>query len=149
MTAKELKKLKRSELLEILLARTEEVEKLKKELDEANKKLEDRKIQIENAGSIAEAALKINGIFEAAEQAAKDYLLSIGKEDDVKEKTKKPKNEKAKKAEEPKPEEKVEAPKPKRGRPKKQAEPKPEEVVEAPKPKRGRPKKIASEEASS
>ena len=127
MTAKELKKLKRSELLEILLARTEEVEKLKKELDEANKKLEDRKIQIENAGSIAEAALKINGIFEAAEQAAKDYLQSIGKEDSNEEKTQKPKREKPKK---------VEAPKP-------------EEAVEAPKPKRGRPKKIVNEEASS
>lgn len=77
MTAKELKKLKRSELLEILLARTAEVERLQKELDEANKKLEDRAILLDNVGSIAEASLKLNGVFEAAEAAAEQYLKNI------------------------------------------------------------------------
>lgn len=77
MTAKELKKLKRSELLEMLLARTEEVERLRAELDEAQKKLDDRAITLENSGSIAEAALKLNGVFEAAEEAAKQYLENI------------------------------------------------------------------------
>lgn len=77
MTAKELKKLKRSELLEMLLARTEEVERLRAELDEAQKKLDDRAIVLENSGSIAEAALKLNGVFEAAEKAAKQYLENI------------------------------------------------------------------------
>lgn len=77
MTPKELKKLKRSELLEILLARTAEVERLKAELEEANKKLEDRAILLENAGSIAEASLKLNGVFEAAEAAAEQYLKNI------------------------------------------------------------------------
>ncbi len=77
MTAKELKKLKRSDLLEILLARTAEVERLKAELEEANKKLEDRAILLENVGSIAEASLKLNGVFEAAEAAAEQYLKNI------------------------------------------------------------------------
>ncbi len=77
MTTKELKKLKRSELLEMLLARTEEVERLRAELDEAQKKLDDRAILLENTGSIAEAALKLNGVFEAAEEAAKQYLENI------------------------------------------------------------------------
>ena len=77
MTAKELKKLKRSELLEMLLARTEEVERLRAELDEAQKQLDDRAITLENSGSIAEAALKLNGVFEAAEEAAKQYLENI------------------------------------------------------------------------
>ena len=77
MTAKELKKLKRSELLEMLLARTEEVERLRAELDEAQKKLDDRAIVLENSGSMAEAALKLNGVFEAAEEAAKQYLENI------------------------------------------------------------------------
>lgn len=77
MTAKELKKLKRSELLEMLLARTEEVERLRAELDEAQKQLNDRAIVLENSGSIAEAALKLNGVFEAAEEAAKQYLENI------------------------------------------------------------------------
>lgn len=77
MTAKELKKLKRSELLEMLLARTEEVEQLKTALDEANAKLADRAIVLEEVGSIAEASLRLNGVFEAAEEAARQYLENI------------------------------------------------------------------------
>ena len=33
---------------------------------------------IENSGSIAEAALKLSGIFEAAQAAADQYLENIG-----------------------------------------------------------------------
>ena len=77
MTAKELKKLRRSELLEMLLARTEEVERLQAELAEANRKLDDRTILIETSGSIAEASLKLNGVFEAAQAAAEQYLKNI------------------------------------------------------------------------
>lgn len=77
MTAKELKKLRRSELLEMLLARTEEVERLQAELAEANRKLDDRAILIETSGSIAEASLKLNGVFEAAQAAAEQYLKNI------------------------------------------------------------------------
>jgi hypothetical protein len=40
--------------------------------------LAERKIVIEKSGSIAEAALKLNGIFEAAQRAADQYLYSIG-----------------------------------------------------------------------
>ncbi len=77
MTAKELKKLKRSELLEMLLARTEEVERLRAELDEANEKLADRAIRLENVGSIAEAALKLNDVFAAADAAVEQYLKNV------------------------------------------------------------------------
>ena len=77
MTDKELRKLKRSELLEMLLIQTEENEALQKEVAELKAQLNDRRIVLENAGSIAEAALKLNGIFEAAENAAKQYLLSL------------------------------------------------------------------------
>ena len=77
MTAKELKKLKRSELLEMLLARTEEVERLRAELDEANEKLADRAICLENVGSIAEAALKLNDVFAAADAAVEQYLKNV------------------------------------------------------------------------
>jgi hypothetical protein len=37
----------------------------------------DNKIDIEESGSIAEAALKINGVFEAAQAAADQYLDNI------------------------------------------------------------------------
>lgn len=78
MTDKELQRLRRSELLEILLAQQKQIDSLKKELADANEQLAERKIVIEKSGSIAEAALKLNGIFEAAQRAADQYLYSIG-----------------------------------------------------------------------
>lgn len=77
MTDKELQKLSRSELLEMLIAQTEENDRLKRQLNEAEARLKDRQIAIENSGSIAEAALSLNGVFEATEKAAKQYLENI------------------------------------------------------------------------
>lgn len=77
MTEKELRKLKRVELLELLVEQTTEMEELKAQLEEAQKALEDRKILLEKAGSIAEAALALNRVFEAADRAARDYVASV------------------------------------------------------------------------
>ena len=55
MTDKELKRLSRGELLEMLIAQASENEKLKQELEDAQAALQDRSIAIDNAGSIAEA----------------------------------------------------------------------------------------------
>lgn len=85
MTDKELKKLNRAQLLEMLLAETEENERLRKELKETKDKLEDKKIKIQESGSLAEAALKLNEVFEAADAAAKQYLENIKNSTDEKE----------------------------------------------------------------
>lgn len=77
MTDKELRKLNRAELLEILIEQIKENRILSKQLDEANRKLAERTINIENSGSIAEAALKLNGVFEAAEMAVQQYIESV------------------------------------------------------------------------
>lgn len=77
MTDQELKKLSRVELLELLLAESKENDRLRAQLKEANKKLKSREILIKDSGSIAEAALKLNGVFEAAERAAEQYLENI------------------------------------------------------------------------
>ena len=77
MTEKELKRLSRAELLELLLEQVEENEALRAEIANLKGQLEDRAIKIENAGSIAEAALRLNGVFEAAEAAAKQYVDSL------------------------------------------------------------------------
>lgn len=77
MTEKEFKKLNRKQLLELLLRQTERVEALEQELNETKQKLEDRKIMEMEAGSIAEAALRLSGIFEAAEAAAAQYVDNI------------------------------------------------------------------------
>lgn len=77
MTDKELRKLSRVELLEMLLEQSKEVARLKKELNKANEQLKSREILIDEAGSIAEAALQVNGIFDVAQEAADQYLDNI------------------------------------------------------------------------
>lgn len=73
-----LRKLSRQELMEMLIESEKRVRQLEEELAEAKEQLEDRRIQIENSGSIAEAALKLNGIFEVAQAAANQYLENLG-----------------------------------------------------------------------
>ena len=77
MTEKELRRLSRMDLLEMLLEQSKEVERLQKELETVKKQLEDRRIMEQDAGSIAEAALRLNKVFEAAQQAADQYLENI------------------------------------------------------------------------
>lgn len=77
MEKNELSKLKRVDLLEVLLSLSKENEELRKQLAEAENKLADREIKIAKAGSMAEAALLLNGVFEAAEAAAAQYLENL------------------------------------------------------------------------
>lgn len=79
MTEKEVKKLNRKQLLQLLLKQTEKVASLEEELKEMQKKLQDRRIMETKAGSIAEAALKLNGVFKAAQAAADQYLENVEK----------------------------------------------------------------------
>lgn len=77
MTEKELKKLSRADLLELLLQERRENEQLHTEINRLKEKLADRTIKIQNAGSIAVASLQLSGIFNAAQEAADRYLESI------------------------------------------------------------------------
>ncbi len=77
MINKDLRKLNRKQLLELLLKQTERADNLELLLAEAEKKLEEKIIAQSEAGSIAEAALKLNGIFEAADAAAAQYLENV------------------------------------------------------------------------
>lgn len=79
MTELNLKKLTRKQLLELLLKQTERADRLEKQLADANRRLQDRALMEEEAGSIAAASLKLNGVFEAAEAAAAQYLENIEK----------------------------------------------------------------------
>ena len=74
MTEKELLKLNKSEMLEIMLAQSREIDSLREQLAEAEARLEDRRITIEKAGSLAEASLKLTKVFEEAQKAADLYL---------------------------------------------------------------------------
>lgn len=77
MTDKELKKLRRVELLELLLDQAIEMERLQKQLEQAQEVLACRQLQMKEAGSMADAALRLNDIFSSADRAAQDYLDSI------------------------------------------------------------------------
>lgn len=74
---KELGKMKRIELLELLLDVTKENEKLRIKNRKLAKRLASRAVVAKKAGSIAEASLKLSGIFKAAQNAADGYLVSL------------------------------------------------------------------------
>ena len=94
MTVRELKKLDKSELLEILIDLSDENEALRRKNAELRKALEEAEnqppvakepiqepprpvMQTQEIGSIAEAAMRVNGVFEAAQAAADQYLTAI------------------------------------------------------------------------
>ena len=77
MTEKELKKLSRTDLLEMLIDQSSELQALRERCAAAEEALNKRNMDLNQAGSIAEAALRINGVFEAAQAAAEDYLENI------------------------------------------------------------------------
>jgi hypothetical protein len=77
MTDKDLRRLSRGELLEMLIAQAAENDQLKNRLEQAEAQLRNRRIAIDKAGSLAEAALSLNGVFQAAEAAAQQYLENI------------------------------------------------------------------------
>lgn len=77
LKAKDLKSLSRGDILELLLAQTERVEELEAERTQLKKQLETKDILIGKAGTLAEAALSINQVFQAADRAAAQYLGNI------------------------------------------------------------------------
>lgn len=70
MTEKELRKLNRYQLLELLMMQTEENRQLQQEVE----RLRQQQMKLEEMGSVAEASLLLNGVFEAAQKAADDYV---------------------------------------------------------------------------
>ena len=79
MTEKDLKKLSRSDLLELLVQEVRENESLRRELSLLRAKLDSQEIAISTCGSIAEASLKLSGIFADAQAAADLYLRNLAR----------------------------------------------------------------------
>lgn len=80
MNEKDFRKFKRVELYEIMLAQAEEIDDLRAQLAAAKKELENKRIDIQQSGSIAEASLKLTKVFEEAQKAADLYLSNIKRE---------------------------------------------------------------------
>lgn len=74
---KELKRLGRRELLEILVRQQQENEALTARVTSLEQQLQERRIAIVNAGSLAEAALTLNGVFADADKAAAQYVENM------------------------------------------------------------------------
>ena len=77
MAEKDLKRLSRGELVEIIYQLKTKEEQLLAENAELKRKLEEREIKIENVGSLAEAALVLSDIFSAAEESVAMYVDEI------------------------------------------------------------------------
>lgn len=79
MDEKQLRRLRRIDLMELLLSQAQEIESLQERVIELEEKLKNREILMVEAGSIAEAALKLNKVFESAQAAADQYLENVGR----------------------------------------------------------------------
>lgn len=79
MTEKELKKLNRYQLLELLITQTERADQLEKKVEELERKLEERHLEMAQLGTVAEAAVYLSGVFEAAQKAADLYVEAARK----------------------------------------------------------------------
>ena len=74
MTEKDLRKLNRYQLLELLIVQTERADRLQLRLDEAQVLLQRQEQELSSLGSIAGASLHLGGVFQAAQDAADMYI---------------------------------------------------------------------------
>lgn len=77
MTDKEFKRLGRAQLLDIIYQLQLQVEELTQKNQQLENALKDKRLRIDNAGSLAAAALEINDFFNNAQDAAEQYLGEI------------------------------------------------------------------------
>ena len=77
MTDKEFKQLSRAQLIDIIYQLQLRIDELTEQNNSLEEALKDKRLRIDNAGNIAEAALEINECFRSAQNAAEQYLNEI------------------------------------------------------------------------
>ena len=77
ITDRELRRLSRKDLVEIIYQYQEREQELMSENKKLQEALEDRRLHAKEIGSIAEASLVVNGVFEAAQAAADQYMENV------------------------------------------------------------------------
>jgi cell division septum initiation protein DivIVA len=77
VTDKEFKRLSRSQLIEIIYQLQLQMDKLTEQNQELERQLADKRLRLQSAGNIADAALEINDCFRSAQNAAEQYLNEI------------------------------------------------------------------------
>lgn len=77
MISKELKKLNRRELVDVIYQLKKNEEQMQGQITSLEAELQDRRLHLSAAGSIAEAVTDITGIFSVAQSTADLYLSEI------------------------------------------------------------------------
>ena len=77
MTDKEFKRLSRSQLIDIIYQLQLKQDELTADNERLSKALDDKRLRVSNAGNIAEAALEIHNVLQAAQDAAAHYLEEV------------------------------------------------------------------------
>ena len=77
MIGKELKKLSRRELVDVIYQMKKNEQQLHEEIEALQEQLQDKRIRLTVAGSIAEAAVSITNVFSSAQRTADLYLQEI------------------------------------------------------------------------
>ena len=94
MINKELKRLSRRELVDIIYQLKKNEQEMQEEIESLKNELGDKRIRISTAGSIADAAMSVTNVFSTAQMTADLYLREISymKEDTEKDCAKKIEN---------------------------------------------------------
>ena len=77
MNSKELKRLSRRELVEIIYQLKKNEQEMQEEIEALKNELQDKHIRIATSGSIADAAVSISNLFSTAQTTADLYLQEI------------------------------------------------------------------------
>ena len=77
MTDKEFKRLRRSQLIEIIYQLQLKQEELEADNEKLSNALADKRLRVRDAGNIAKAALEIHNVMQAAQDAANHYLEEV------------------------------------------------------------------------
>ena len=77
MTDKEFKRLSRSQLIDIIYQLQLKQEELTADNENLSKALADKRLRVSKAGNIADAALEIHNVMQAAQDAAAHYVEEI------------------------------------------------------------------------
>lgn len=77
MISKDLKRLSRRELVDIIYQLKKNEQEMQEEIESLKNELQDKRIRISMAGSIADAAMSVTNVFSAAQVTADLYLSEI------------------------------------------------------------------------
>ena len=77
MISKELKRLSRRELVDIIYQLKKNEQDMQEEIESLKTELQDKRIRISTAGSIANAAMTVTNVFSTAQMTADIYLREI------------------------------------------------------------------------